>query len=486
VTIGVGNEQTTRGGGRRTAFEKIWAPHVVEELADGTALLQIDRHILHELSSPIAFRSLRTAGRKVRHPELSLAVQDHILSTDPGRSDDTYPPGADFIRALRRNASEYGIALLDVGDPRQGIVHVVAPELGLALPGCTIVCGDSHTCTLGGIGAVAFGIGTSEVEHVLATQVIRVRKPKSMSVKFVGTLGRSVYAKDLILHLIGRAGANAGTGYAIEFAGPVVESLPIAARLTLCNMSIEMGARIGFVAPDASTFEYLRGRPFAPSGGAWAAALEHWSHLKSDREAVFDREIMVDAGDVAPQVTWGTSPEHVIGIDRTIPDPRALANPLAREHAERALAYMGLSPGMSLEGVPVRAVFIGSCTNSRIDDLRVAADVVQGRKVAVGIRAMVVPGSSAVKRIAEAEGLDATFIAAGFEWRESACSMCGAVNADRIEDGARCVSTSNRNFEGRQGPRVRTHLASPAMAAAAAVAGCLVDVRQVGGLGAAV
>jgi len=463
-----------------TAFEKIWAPHVVAELGDGTHLLQVDRHLLHEVTSPNAFASLRRTRRGVRHPELTIAVQDHILATDAGRSDDTYPPGAEFVRALRRNATEYGIALIDVADPRQGIVHVVAPELGLALPGATIVCGDSHTCTLGGVGAVAFGIGTSEVEHVLATQVIRVRKPKSMRVEFAGALGRGVYAKDLILHLIGREGAKAGTGYAIEFAGQLVESLPIAARLTLCNMSIEMGARIGFIAADESTFEYLRGRPFAPTGSAWESAVAYWRHLKSDRDASFDRTIVVDANDVGPQITWGTSPEHVMSIDQQVPDPRALKSSAAREHAERAMAYMGLQPGMALDGLAIQAVFIGSCTNSRLDDLRVAARIVQGHRVAAGVRAMVVPGSSSVKRAAEAEGLDAHFIAAGFEWRESACSMCGAVNADRIEAGARCVSTSNRNFEGRQGPRVRTHLASPAMAAAAAIAGCLTDVRRVG------
>ena len=460
-----------------TAFDKIWDLHVVRQLDDGSILLHVDRHVLHEITSYQGFDGLRRHGRRMRNPDLTVAVPEHILATDPGRTEDTYAPGAEFVRTLRRNVQSAGVELFDVHDPRQGIVHVMAPELGIALPGATLVCGDSHTCTVGGIGALAFGIGSSQVEHVMATQVMRMHKPARMRVNFHGALQPHIYAKDLILHLIGRLGAAAGTGFAVEYAGETIHRLPIEGRFTLCNMAIEMGARIGFVAPDEATIEYVRGREFAPRGVDWQAAEEHWRTLKSDVDAKFEREVNIDVTTLAPQITWGTSPQHVVNIDEPIPDPAALSDPEARAGAQRALHYMGLAPGDRLAGLPIQHVFIGSCTNSRLDDLRAAAAIARGHHVARGVRAMIVPGSTAVKRAAEAEGLDRDFIAAGFEWRESACSMCGAVNADKVGAGERCVATSNRNFEGRQGPNARTHLASPAMAAMAAIAGRISDVR---------
>ncbi len=463
-----------------TAFDKIWNLHVVKELNDGSVLLHIDRHMMHELSSYQGFDGLRGAGRRVRNIELTVGVQEHILSTDPGRNEDSFAPGADFLYTLRQNTQEAGIELVDFRDSRQGIVHVMAPELGIALPGATLVCGDSHTCTVGGIGAVSFGIGSSQVEEVLATQVLPMRKPMRMRVVFDGILQPGVFAKDLILYLIGKIGAGAGTGYAVEYAGPVIQDLPIEGRFTLCNMAIEMGARVGFVAPDDKTIDYVRGRRYAPTGKSWTAAESHWRQLTTDEEAIFDREITVDTTLIGPQVTWGTSPQHVINVDGQVPDPQSISDPETRRNAEQALAYMGLTPGASLIDLPIQNVFIGSCTNSRLDDLRAAAAMIQKRRVAAGVRAMVVPGSTSVKRAAEGEGLDRIFIDAGFEWRESACSMCGAVNADKVGPGERCVSTSNRNFEGRQGPNSRTHLASPAMAAAAAIAGRIVDIRKLG------
>jgi 3-isopropylmalate/(R)-2-methylmalate dehydratase large subunit len=464
----------------RSAFDKIWDLHIVRELDDGSVLLHIDRHVLHELSSYQAFDGLRRHDRRVRNAELTFAVPDHILATTPGRTESTYAPGRDFVRALRSNARETGIRLFDLHDPRQGIVHVMSPELGIALPGATVVCGDSHTCTVGGIGAVAFGIGTSQLEHVLATQVIRMHKPKRMRVSLQGTLQPYVYAKDLILYLIGKLGAAAGTGYAVEYAGQVVRTMPIYGRLTLCNMAVEMGARIGFVAPDDTTIQYMHGREFAPKGSDWMVAERHWRSLVSDEDAIFEREESIDVSEVGPQITWGTSPQHVIGIDQRIPDPFKLPDPEARANALRALSYMGLKAGDQLDGLPIQYVFIGSCTNSRLPDLRAAAAVVRGQRVAQGVRAMVVPGSTSVKRAAEEEGLHRDFIRAGFEWHESACSMCGAINADKVRAGERCVATSNRNFEGRQGLNSRTHLASPAMAAAAAISGCITDIRRMG------
>lgn len=460
-----------------TAFEKIWKLHVVKELSDGNTLLHVDRHLMHELGTYQAFDDLRKAGRTVRNPQLTVGVPDHILSTDPGRTESSFAPGSHFVRMLRHNAAQSGMALFDVGDPRQGIAHVMAPELGIALPGMTFVCCDSHTCTVGGIGAIAFGIGASQGEHVLATQVLSMRKPRTMRVWFRGELQAGVSAKDLILYLIGEIGVHAGSGHAVEYAGPVVADMPVEGRLTLCNMSIELGARIGFVAPDDKTIDYVRGREFAPTGSIWQAAERHWRGLVTDEGAVFDKEIEIDVTKVAPQITWGTSPHQVVGIGDPIPDPRMIPDPQARADAERAQAYMGVSPGMPLAGLPIDTVFIGSCTNGRLSDLQNAAAMIRGRRVAPGVRALVVPGSTSVKRAAEALGLDRAFLEAGFEWRESACSMCGAANADKVGPGERCVATSNRNFEGRQGPNSRAHLASPMMAAAAAVAGRIVDIR---------
>jgi 3-isopropylmalate/(R)-2-methylmalate dehydratase large subunit len=461
-----------------TLFDKIWDSHVVAKLQGEQVLLHIDRHFILDLGSNIAFEKLAKAGRKVRNPGLTYAVMDHTLATTPGRDDNSFPPGAAFIHALRRNAREAGIRLFDVNDPHQGIVHVVAAETGAIVPGCTMVAGDSHTSTAGGLGALGFGIGTSEVEHVLATQTLVTRKPKRMRIVCSGRLKAPLSAKDLILYLIGRIGTAAGTGFAVEYAGEAVRALPIEARLTLCNMSIEFGARVGMVAPDETTFSYLAGREFAPKGAAWDAALRHWKTLPTDDGAAFDEEIAIDAAAVTPQVTWGTSPEHVAGVDARIPDPATVADPARRAAMERALGYMGLQPGVPLEGLKVDWAFIGSCANSRLSDLEAAAAQVAGRRVASHVRAVVVPGSTAVKRAAEAKGLDKVFLAAGFEWRESACSFCASANADQVGSGERCISTSNRNFEGRQGTGARTHLASPAMVAAAAVAGCIADVRK--------
>jgi len=454
-----------------TLLDKLWTSHEVAVREDGASLLFVDRHLLHELTSPQAFDGLRAAGRRVRHPELTFSVPDHIVATLPGRGEETFADAAPYVRALRRNAGDFGLTLFDLDDPRQGIVHVVAPELGLALPGCTLACGDSHTCTVGALGLLAFGIGTSEMQHVLATQCLWLAKPKAFRIRIGGRLGFGVTAKDLALHLIGRFGAKAGNGCCIEFAGPAVEALDMEGRMTLCNMAVEFGARFALIAPDETTFAYLRGRAYAPAGPAWDAAVAQWRALRSAPDAVFDRDEAVDAGEVAPQVTWGTSPEHTVAVDGPVPRAASAA-------AEKALAYMALAAGRPLEGLAVNKVFIGSCTNGRLSDLRAAAAVARGRHVPDGLQALVVPGSAAVKRAAEAEGLDRIFREAGFEWREPGCSMCAAVNGDVVGRGERCVSTANRNFEGRQGPGSRTHLASPAMAAAAAVSGRIVDVRR--------
>jgi 3-isopropylmalate/(R)-2-methylmalate dehydratase large subunit len=461
----------------RTLFEKLWDAHVVADLGADRALIHIDRHILHDVTSPQAFSGLALAGRAVANPELTFATADHIVSTDPGRGDATVPGGAEMIRALRDSAAQHGIAHFDVGDERQGIVHVIAPELGIALPGLTLVCGDSHAGTVGALGAWAWGIGTSEVEHVLATQTLVVRKPKTMRVTIAGRLPPGVGAKDLILHIIGRIGSAGATGYALEFAGTAVSALDMDARFTLCNMGVEAGARASLIAPDETTIGYVAERPYAPAGSRWDTARAAWRDLPSDDDARHDREVAVDAA-IAPQVTWGTSPEQVADIAGRVPDPDAEPDRNRRRAMEQALAYMDLAPGTPLEGLSVDVVFIGSCTNGRIGDLRAAASVLRGRKVAAGVRALVVPGSGPVKRAAEAEGLDRAFRDAGFEWREPGCSMCAGLNADKVAPRRRCVSTSNRNFEGRQGPLARTHLASPATAAAAAVAGRLVDVRR--------
>jgi 3-isopropylmalate/(R)-2-methylmalate dehydratase large subunit len=454
----------------RTLFDHIWDDHLIADLDDRTGLLQVDRHIVHEVSSAEAFRQLQRNGHRVASPRQTFATQDHILSTRPGRHDTTFAGGTEFVRFLRKNCDEHGIRLFDVGDPRQGIVHVIAAELGLALPGSTFVCGDSHTATLGAFGALAWGVGTSEVAHVLATQTLAQVKPLPMRIRIDGALGRSVVPKDVILAVLGRFGVTAGVGHAIEYAGSTLRALPMEGRMTLCNMSIELGARFGFVAPDDTTFEYLSERPYAPRGDDWDRALGHWRTLRSDDDAPFAKTLELDAGALKPQITWGTTPGDVVDIDAPVPTLDALPAHRRSGHAA-AVAYMGLTPGRPLEGLPVDVVFIGSCTNARLSDLRAAASLLRGAHVAPGVRAIVVPGSTAVRKAAEAEGLDRVFEEAGFEWREAGCSMCLAINDDVVPPGARCVSTSNRNFEGRQGPGARTHLASPLTAAASAIAG---------------
>jgi 3-isopropylmalate/(R)-2-methylmalate dehydratase large subunit len=460
----------------RTLFDRVWESHVVRESADEPALLFVDLHLIHEVTSPQAFEGLRLAGRPVRRPDLSLATMDHNVPTVDGPVTD--PLARAQLEALRRNCEEFGVPLYATGSGREGIVHVIGPELGVTQPGMTIVCGDSHTSTHGAFGALAFGIGTSEVEHVMATQTLPQRRPKTMRISFEGELPLGVTAKDAILDAIGRIGVGGGMGHVIEYAGPVVRGLSMEGRMTICNMSIEAGARAGMIAPDDTTFAYLEGRPGAPGGAAWERALDEWRRLASDEDAVFDRDVVVEVRELAPQVTWGTSPGMVAPVDGQVPDPAGLADPDDRAAAERALAYMALEPGTPIADIAVDRVFIGSCTNSRIEDLRVAAAVVDGRHVHPSVRAMVVPGSAAVRRQAEEEGLDAVFLRAGFEWRRAGCSMCIGMNPDVLAAGERCASTSNRNFEGRQGAGGRTHLVSPAMAAAAAVSGHFVDVRE--------
>ncbi|WEK00353.1 MAG: 3-isopropylmalate dehydratase large subunit [Candidatus Sphingomonas phytovorans] len=470
-----------------TLYEKIWAAHVVERRDDGTCLIYIDRHLIHEVTSPQAFAGLRAAGRKVRRPDLTLAVPDHNLPTT-ARIDAAGKrlPIADAesaaqLDALQRNTAEFGIDYIDAVAPEQGIVHVVGPEQGFTLPGTTLVCGDSHTSAHGAMGALAFGIGTSEVEHVLATQTLLLSQSKTMEIRVDGSLGFGVSPKDVILAIIGRIGAAGGTGYVVEYTGEVIRAMSVEGRLTVANMSIEGGARAGLIAPDETTFAYLKGRPMAPRGADWEQAVAWWKTLPSDPAATYDRSVRLDATDIAPSLTWGTSPEDVVSITGVVPDPDSFADPAKRAAARKSLDYMGLTPGTAMQDVPVEHVFIGSCTNSRIEDLRAAASVANGRHVADGVRALVVPGSGLVKRQAEAEGLDRIFLQAGFEWREPGCSMCLAMNPDKVPPGERCASTSNRNFVGRQGPGARTHLVSPAMAAAAAVTGRLSDVRDLMG-----
>ncbi|ROR32842.1 3-isopropylmalate dehydratase large subunit [Inmirania thermothiophila] len=462
----------------KTLYDKLWDAHVVRENEDGSTLLYIDRHLVHEVTSPQAFEGLRLAGRRPWRPQAVLAVPDHNVPTTGRERGIEDPVSRLQVETLDRNCAEFGITEFAMDDPRQGIVHVVGPEQGATLPGMTVVCGDSHTATHGAFGALAFGIGTSEVEHVLATQCLVQRRSRTMRIHVEGVLGEGVTAKDLILYVIGRIGTAGGTGFAIEFTGPAIEALSMEGRMTVCNMAIEAGARSGLVAVDDKTIDYLRGRPLAPKGELWARAVAAWRGLRSDADAVFDRTITLDARDIRPQVTWGTSPEMVVAVDERVPDPAAEADPVRRRGMERALEYMGLEPGMPMEAVRIDKVFIGSCTNGRIEDLRAAAAVARGRRVADHVQALVVPGSGLVKRQAEAEGLDRIFRDAGFEWRDPGCSMCLAMNADRLGPGERCASTSNRNFEGRQGAGGRTHLVSPAMAAAAAVAGRFVDVRS--------
>ncbi|MGA2125745.1 MAG: 3-isopropylmalate dehydratase large subunit [Xanthobacteraceae bacterium] len=461
----------------QTLYDKIWTDHLVDEQPDGTCLLYIDRHLVHEVTSPQAFEGLRVAGRKVRAPEKTLAVVDHnVPTTDRSKGIDD-PESAVQVETMEENARAFGIEYYDARDRRQGIVHIIGPEQGFTLPGTTIVCGDSHTATHGAFGALAYGIGTSEVEHVLATQTLIQKKSKNMRVTVDGALAAGVTAKDIILAIIGEIGTAGGTGHAIEYAGEAIRALSMEGRMTVCNMSIEGGARAGMVAPDEKTFAYLQGRPKSPKGAHWDAAVRYWETLRSDDGAEFDSEVRLDAARLPPLVTWGTSPEQVVSIEGRVPVPAEIADEAKRRSAERSLGYMGLKGGERITDLTLDRVFIGSCTNGRIEDLRAAARVVAGKAVNANVSAMIVPGSGLVKEQAEAEGLDKIFLAAGFEWREPGCSMCLAMNADKLAPGERCASTSNRNFEGRQGFRGRTHLVSPAMAAAAAIAGRFVDVR---------
>ncbi|WP_027583870.1 3-isopropylmalate dehydratase large subunit [Bradyrhizobium sp. Ai1a-2] len=462
----------------KTLLDKLWDLHIVADLGEGWSLLHIDRHLLHDLSGTAGLFALAQRGLAVANPELAFATPDHVVSTVPGRTGTTFEAGAKLWAGLKELSQKTGIRYFELGELGQGIVHVMAPELGITLPGVSLVCGDSHTCTNGGLGALAFGIGSSELTHALATQTLRQRKPKAMRVRFEGRLGNGIAPKDVILHLIGKIGASAGTGYAIEYAGEAIRAMTVEGRMTICNLSIELGSKIGFVAPDETTFKYVQGRRFAPKGDAFERALSHWHTLQAHNEAQYDRDEVIRAEKIAPTITWGTSPEHSIAIDEVVPDPSAITDLAGRKAWQEALEYMALTPGRPLAGTKVDWVFVGSCTNSRLTDLRDAAAIARGRRVVDGVNAWVVPGSEKVKREAEAEGLDAIFKSAGFEWREPGCSMCVAANGERVPPGARCVSTSNRNFVGRQGPGARTHLASPAMAVAAAVTGAITDVRR--------
>ena len=465
----------------RTLYDKLWDQHVIHTEDDGTSLIYIDRHLVHEVTSPQAFEGLHLAGRKPWRTASMVAVPDHNIPTTTDNTEIDDPVSRLQVVTLDRNCNHFGITEFGMGDPRQGIVHVIGPEQGITLPGMTIVCGDSHTATHGAFGALAFGIGTSEVEHVMATQCLIQRKSKNMRVRVEGSLRPGIGSKDVILAIIGRIGTAGGTGHAIEFGGPVIEALSMEARMTVCNMAIEAGARAGMIAVDDTTLDYLKGRPYAPEGEMWRRAETAWRDLRSDDDAVFDREVVLDGEDIRPQVTWGTSPEMVTDIDGVVPDPEDSGDKVAREGIGRALEYMGLEAGTRIRDIRPDHIFIGSCTNSRIEDLREAAGVVEGQRVHPDVKqALVVPGSGLVKRQAEEEGLNRIFIDAGFEWRNPGCSMCLAMNADRLGPGERCASTSNRNFEGRQGQGGRTHLVSPAMAAAAAVAGHFTTPEELG------
>ena len=459
----------------KTLFERVWQAHLVADPVDESPLLFVDLHLVHEVTSAQAFEGLRLAGRPVRRPDLTLATMDHNVPTDDRPADEL---AAAQLEALRRNCREFGVRLYATGSGREGIVHVIGPELGLSQPGMTIVCGDSHTSTHGAVGALAVGIGTSEVEHVLATQTLPQRRPKTMLLELVGSLPLGVTAKDVILGAIGRIGVAGALGYVVEYAGEVIRRLPMSGRMTICNMSIEAGARAGMIAPDDTTFAFLEGRPAAPRGSEWEHALDRWRALPSDPDATYDRVVELDVGELSPQVSWGTNPGMVVSVDGVVPDPSEFDDPAERQAVERALVYMALEPGTPIREIEVDRVFIGSCTNARIEDLREAASVVAGKRVHPRVRALVVPGSAGVKRQAEEEGLDRLFEAAGFEWRRAGCSMCLGMNPDILQPGERCASTSNRNFEGRQGRGGRTHLVSPAMAAATALAGRFVDVRE--------
>jgi 3-isopropylmalate/(R)-2-methylmalate dehydratase large subunit len=462
----------------RTLFEKIWNDHVVYAEEGRQTILYIDLHLVHEVTSPQAFEGLRLAGRKVRRPERTIATADHNVPTTDRSLPIADPISKQQIDTLRANCREFGITYFDLNDVRQGIVHVIGPELGYTQPGMTIVCGDSHTSTHGAFGALAFGIGTSEVEHVLATQTLLQSKPKTMELRVDGKLGRGVTAKDLVLYLIGQITTSGGTGYCLEYTGEAVRALTMENRMTVCNMSIEAGARAGMIAPDETTFNYLKGRPLAPSGVAWNKAIERWRNLPTDAGAKYDKSLVFAAANIAPPVTWGTNPGQVAPVDAKVPQPGDFADPTDQKTTAQSLQYMGLAGGEAITTLKLDRVFIGSCTNARIEDLRAAASIAKGRRVAEHVHAMVVPGSGQVKQQAEAEGLDRVFKEAGFDWREAGCSMCLAMNPDKLAPGERCASTSNRNFEGRQGKGGRTHLVSPAMAAAAAVAGHFVDVRE--------
>ena len=462
----------------KTLFEKIWSAHVVRDLPDGSALLYIDRHLVHEVTSPQAFEGLRLTGRPIRRPNLTFSTMDHNVPTTADRLSIADPVSRAQVEALQTNCEDFGVELYGLGDTRQGIVHVIGPELGLTLPGLTIVCGDSHTSTHGAFGSLAFGIGTSEVEHVLVTQTLVQRKPGNFKVEFAGRPGPHVFSKDMVLNMIGRIGTSGGTGYVLEYTGEAVRNLSMEARMSICNMSIEAGARAGMIAPDETTYDYITSaeRPFAPRGEALERALTHWRDLPSDDGAIYDRTLTIDTGQLAPQVTWGTNPGMVMDIDQPVPEPDAAIG-YSRTDVQKALDYMGLVPGTLMSDVPLDVVFIGSCTNSRIEDLRLAAAVLDGRRKAEHLELLVVPGSDQVRRQAESEGLDKIFKAAGAQWRFAGCSMCLGMNPDQLRPQQRCASTSNRNFEGRQGKGGRTHLVSPEMAAAAAVAGKFVDVR---------
>ena len=463
----------------RTLIQKLWDAHTVADLGDGATLLYIDRVFLHERTGSVSLKGLEAAGRAVRNPEQVFCTMDHIVDTLPGRGDETImPSGKNFITTTREAAHAAGITLFDIGDNRQGIVHVVSAEQGITLPGLTQVCPDSHTCTLGALGALAWGIGSTEGEHALATKTLAVNKPKSMRVVFDGELGFGVTAKDMILHLIGTYTVAGGVGHAVEFTGSAIRALPQENRFTLCNMAVEFAAFTGVIPPDDTTFEYVHGRPYAPTGKTWDTAVDHWRSLKADDDAVYDKDVTIDCAEIVPKVTWGTSPGHGMQIDGTVPDPSYAPDANARTSWEKALEYMDLKPGMPIEGVPIDAAFIGSCTNSRLADLREVAKVVKGRHVAEGIRAIVVPGSSQVKLAAEAEGIDKVLVDAGFEWRESGCSMCFYAGGESFGERDRVISSTNRNFENRQGPKTRTHLASPTSVAASALAGKITDVRK--------
>ncbi|MDA1058444.1 MAG: 3-isopropylmalate dehydratase large subunit [Proteobacteria bacterium] len=463
----------------RTLFDKIWDAHLVKELDDGTAVIYIDRHLVHEVTSPQAFEGLRLAGRKVRSPERTLAVPDHNVPTTADRLATVKDEESRIqLDALKKNVADFDVPYIPIDDIRQGIVHIIGPEQGLTQPGMTIVCGDSHTATHGAFGALAFGIGTSEVEHVLATQTLLMKRPANMRISVEGALKTGVTAKDLILAIIGRIGTAGGTGHVIEYAGQAIRDLSMESRMTVCNMSIEAGARAGLIAPDETTYAYVKGRPMAPKAGQWEQAQAYWESLGSDADATYDKEVTINASDIVPQVTWGTSPEDVVPVTGRVPSPDDAEDEAKKAAITRALDYMGLTPGTLIADIKVDRVFIGSCTNARIEDLRNAAAITKGRKVAAGVTALVVPGSGLVKQQAEEEGLDQIFLDAGWEWREPGCSMCLGMNPDKVGPGERCASTSNRNFEGRQGTGARTHLVSPAMAAAAAVTGHLTDVRD--------